>query len=534
MRRLLILPLLLLASTLRAQPGGDDDNLYIPPELTIGWGRSSEPFAIHCHEYPFAAENELLPFLFFDAAADAIIPERYQVFATPGAAVDYADTSAIAGLSYESYPGGYWGENKYHQILNIIGFRMARSRSATLLLRGGYAAEPGETPAVAAARAASVRDYLVEIWRIDRDRITIAAPQLSSEKTDDILRHEEARHVRFISDDPSLLAPVTYTKRERTLHPLHFVLRLTPHLPADSVRSIEVVVMIADRIVARTTVPGDPDSSSYALRGTLELLEVGPPYLPESLSIQAVVETDGGRRASNVVSVPSRLYEYEGENSESSRSPRRELYYAHDDTALSDEQKRIVAELVGRFPGAARLFVRVECYEMGWAENAGGSSESEAERYLRLTEGRRWRPRPESRWSIRIDPPMTKSTLEVERKDLDAVTDWSDEDDVTAESAVDSTPPPPSYARGSVLLRHLRDALGVVVANETWSQLSGYKRNCDMRTTIAGFSFSPSWPEDRWYGRCVAVTIDGEETIRRFEEERTPEDANGIRTTTKW
>lgn len=100
----------------------------------------------------------------------------------------------------------------YHHLLNIIGERMINNPKSDLKIVGTKSEiEKGEKAKVIAIdRAKSVRDYLVETWGINSDRLKISsidAPYIPSKGTDE-KSIEENQRVELYSDNDKLLEPL--------------------------------------------------------------------------------------------------------------------------------------------------------------------------------------------------------------------------------------------------------------------------------------------------------------------------------------
>ncbi|MCX7930480.1 MAG: OmpA family protein [Chlorobi bacterium] len=101
----------------------------------------------------------------------------------------------------------------YRHLLNIVGSRMRRHPAAKLVITGTNANAGPETGniALSQARAAAVRDYLVRVWGIDPNRITIRARNLpvSPSNTTTPEGQEENRRAELAASNPDILRPVT-------------------------------------------------------------------------------------------------------------------------------------------------------------------------------------------------------------------------------------------------------------------------------------------------------------------------------------
>lgn len=98
---------------------------------------------------------------------------------------------------------------KYYQVLNIIGKRMADHPEAAITLTGCNANTGPEkgNRRLSTARAEAVRDYLQKVWGIAPERIRIEARNLPKMPSTSRLEEGQAenRRVEITSDDPALL-----------------------------------------------------------------------------------------------------------------------------------------------------------------------------------------------------------------------------------------------------------------------------------------------------------------------------------------
>jgi hypothetical protein len=103
-------------------------------------------------------------------------------------------------------------------ILNIIGYRMQQKKSATLILNGCSDGVEGLRETIGKDRALEIKRYLVNIWNIDENRITLQGRKLPSipSPLSGINAAQENRRVECSSNDPEILAalPLNNTVRE--------------------------------------------------------------------------------------------------------------------------------------------------------------------------------------------------------------------------------------------------------------------------------------------------------------------------------
>lgn len=141
----------------------------------------------------------LLRDLFYDEGS-AAIPERYRRLTADEA--ERFDEELIDGEAFDVY----------YELLNVLGARMRRYPDATLTLTGcntNVGVEKNNRE-LSRERAEGVRDYLVDVWSIAPERISVEARNLPSRPSP--TRNEdgrsENRRVELSSSDRRLLDPV--------------------------------------------------------------------------------------------------------------------------------------------------------------------------------------------------------------------------------------------------------------------------------------------------------------------------------------
>ena len=112
----------------------------------------------------------------------------------------------------------------YYNILNIVGRRLTDNTSANITLIGcnsNIAGEKGNTT-LSQNRAETVRDYLINIWDISADRITLKKrnlPKKASTPIQETDKIQENQRVEIYSDNDKILKPVFIEKIDRTANP---------------------------------------------------------------------------------------------------------------------------------------------------------------------------------------------------------------------------------------------------------------------------------------------------------------------------
>jgi outer membrane protein OmpA-like peptidoglycan-associated protein len=142
----------------------------------------------------------LLNYVFFDHNSDKI-PDRYIKF-TPEQAANF-DLKKLSSLDVLQ---------TYHYVLNIIGKKLKESKESKVLLVGTNSGKGEEKNnlELSIRRAKAVKDYLVNVWGIEPERIELEARNLPKEPSnpDDPQGDEENRRVEILTDNLKILEPV--------------------------------------------------------------------------------------------------------------------------------------------------------------------------------------------------------------------------------------------------------------------------------------------------------------------------------------
>jgi outer membrane protein OmpA-like peptidoglycan-associated protein len=143
----------------------------------------------------------LLPMLFFDAGTGTL-PSRYVLFSSPQQTQGFTEDTITGTL------------NAYYNYLNIVGLRMRNNPSTTIALTGTNSQDTDNEMSLdlSRQRAESVKKYLVEIWGIQPERISVKAQKLPDNPTlattpEGIF---ENRRVELTSDSWEIIHPVLH------------------------------------------------------------------------------------------------------------------------------------------------------------------------------------------------------------------------------------------------------------------------------------------------------------------------------------
>ena len=294
-----------------------EEDLYFPPKLNIGVvtgergmsylsGTEGMPAVTGSHELIMrwrirSKRIDFLPMVFFDQGSSAI-PDRYQLFTGSSDAQKYKEwneTLKKFGASDDISP-------KYYEVLNILGSRMTLLPASTITLEGGYSPEPGEDAEIAYERSEVVREYLINIWRIAPERISLLPARRMADSADHMMKQEEGRRVIIGTNDWRLLRPVRYQELSYGKESMFilFTISLEPQMRPEEIANITLLIASEEELLSRTELPVSIDSSTYHYIG-LWLLPRQPASLRSRMTVEAIVETYGGKtRKSNTVYIP--------------------------------------------------------------------------------------------------------------------------------------------------------------------------------------------------------------------------------------
>jgi len=142
----------------------------------------------------------LLNYIFFDKNS-AEIPNRYYQFTSETSQqFNYKQLLNLTTLE------------KYHHILNIIGYRMRLNPDAKIILTGCNSGDDeNNDTALSQARCKSVREYLLNVWDINKSRIICKYRNLPDKfsNLDDSLSIEENRRVEITTTAQDILNLLT-------------------------------------------------------------------------------------------------------------------------------------------------------------------------------------------------------------------------------------------------------------------------------------------------------------------------------------
>jgi outer membrane protein OmpA-like peptidoglycan-associated protein len=174
-----------------------------------------------------------LPMIFYDQGANTFA-SRYVLFSSPAQTQGFTEDTVTSTL------------NGYYNYLNILGYRMRNHTAPKITIVGCVSMESANEQSVdlSRQRAEAVKKYLVEIWGIDPNRLTIEARKLPEGSTLSTTPEgiQENRRVQIKSDDWELIKPI---KREQIITQPDWrtcMLSMTNGLKNDQIKSRQIVI----------------------------------------------------------------------------------------------------------------------------------------------------------------------------------------------------------------------------------------------------------------------------------------------------
>ncbi len=267
------------------------DTLFVPPPPRMDVSVTAVGVESNGTEKPivqvrfeeFLAQRyvPLLNYIFFEEQAFAL-PPRYKRLNNEG--VQKFDIDKL-------YKSGTL--DIYYHVLNIVGKRMAQYPDAVLTITGCNAditSETGNT-ALSEQRAATVRRYLLDTWKIAENRLVMKARDLSEQpsmpKTEQD-KIEENRRVELASTVREILDPVLLSDTVRTANPP--IVRFKPRARTDkAVLDWTLLINYHDEEVRRFSSESSLELSGDSLKA---VQNQAPQPLPRSVDWQILRENE--------------------------------------------------------------------------------------------------------------------------------------------------------------------------------------------------------------------------------------------------
>lgn len=165
--------------------------------------KTTEDASVHILETIVTETFPLLPYIFFEKNS-AVLIDRYH----------HTSTKETFEFREQLLPRKTL--DIYHNILDIFGKRLRDNPPITITLIGTTDNKDVElnNQSIAYERAATVKRYFIDVWKIDSGRIEIRTQHLPSIPTSPIYVEgdEENRRVEILSDSDELFRPVVHER----------------------------------------------------------------------------------------------------------------------------------------------------------------------------------------------------------------------------------------------------------------------------------------------------------------------------------
>lgn len=184
-------------------------DIYLDAVAVDTNGKVDKEPKIQIEDFVSLNMRPLLNYIFFDDRS-SVIPNRYNLLTNQN----------ITNFEIENLKGKNALET-YYDVMNIVGKRMKDNLSTNITLIGcnSNLGKEKNNKALSYDRANSVKNYLVNTWGIESDRIKLTARNLPSDasKSDTIPGQEENRRVEIIASDDIITQPVITNDTLRVL-----------------------------------------------------------------------------------------------------------------------------------------------------------------------------------------------------------------------------------------------------------------------------------------------------------------------------
>lgn len=320
-------------------------------------GKEEELLKIKVEERISRRMSPLLPIVFFEHNSSEI-PKRY-IKLNRDEADNYVKPNIAAGNALDNY----------YNVLNIIGSRMKAYPNAKLKITGTNSgiADERNNKILSQNRAKTIHDYLVNVWNIEPDRLSVSARNLpikaSSTKVLDGV--EENRRVEFESDTWEVTAPSILQDTTRIVDPPK--IRFKPEISAsEGIDSWKINSISGSEII-------------YNINGKSNISEYYDWDINSDLASQSLLKSDfasnlsltdkeGETISTSPKKLPVEMKTYKNDDSES-KDTIRNIYdlilFDFDKAALSNDNQRIINLIKQETPQGAIINVKGFTDRMG-------------------------------------------------------------------------------------------------------------------------------------------------------------------------
>lgn len=213
----------------------------------------------------------LLNYVFFEYA-NYDIPKRYRLISKEE--VPYFSTDSFNF----SNP-----IDVYHQILNIIGYRMREYPKANLIIIGcnSNIGEERENLDLSKRRAEKIANYFIDTWGIEKQRIHIQFRNLPEKpsNTNSNEGNQENQRVEILSDNPNIFAPLQIVIEDKKITPekIRFYIQLRNRLLYPLGTILELFCLKQTIFSTKTIIQNSFDSIEITLNQITDINSINNP-----------------------------------------------------------------------------------------------------------------------------------------------------------------------------------------------------------------------------------------------------------------
>jgi outer membrane protein OmpA-like peptidoglycan-associated protein len=284
----------------------------------------------------------LLNYVFFDEMS-AQIPARYKRH-TPAEVSSYtldhlngAGTVAI-----------------YHDLLNIIGYKLRNNKSEKIVITGcnsNAGPEKGNRE-LSRERAQNVQEYFMRVWGIEASRLSIQARDLPENPSNVNVPDgiTENRRVEITSQDSRLLDPIFFTDTLRTMNAA--TVGITPDATIDTtVKEWKLDIMQGARTLDVVRGTGSlPPTIKWNIAGRTDVF----PRAEQSLEYQLTVLDDAGQQSQS----RSRGYDVEQLYRKDKKIEKfNMIIFGYNESEFTKQHERILATIRPRITEKSKVTV---------------------------------------------------------------------------------------------------------------------------------------------------------------------------------
>lgn len=293
-------------------------------------GNPADGSRITIEEFTSTRIRPVLPYVFFTPGSSALAPKYKRL-----------TDDQVQSFSMNNFYN-LDAVVTYHHLLNITGRRLADNPSATLTVTGFADPTEGAADNVAAKRAQVVKDYLVDTWQIDPNRITTASkglPEKASRSNEPDGVAENAR-VELVASSPEILSPVESTDTMLVTTPSG--IRFEPSIDPRVHIAGYTLFIAQNGSLIRTIDGGDPLPPAVDWR-----VSESAPWIPKDTKeisyLLAVRDSSGAVIPSSTTTIPIRrisMTDKKGSGAQNTRVDRYSLIlFGFDKDALTPEHQ---------------------------------------------------------------------------------------------------------------------------------------------------------------------------------------------------